>query len=194
MPSWVLDKLDPNLEKLRFKNSRKDVLVDLNFENSRNDTDPKCMVSQDLDYIPIFDTDHKIEFEAHPMALAAFVAERNIPENPQLFQYLDMSTQQREDPYFAKIINRLESPEPILEGQMLEFVNDRDHRSDWVKRNIDKLFVEPMTRLLMLRENDTRKIIVPDDMRKQMLRSAHDNMGHCGKERVLEHLRSMIWP
>ena len=195
VPSWVLDKLDPELEKLRFKNSRKDVLCDLAFEASRNDdTDLRCMIGQDFDFTPIFDTDHTIEREAHPMALAAFVAERDIPENPQLFQYLDIATQQREDLYFAKIIARLESPEPILEGQLLKLVEDRDHRSNWLKRNADKLFVEPMTRLLMLRENKTRKILVPESMRKRMLKSAHDIMGHCGKERVLEHLRSMAWP
>merc|ERR1711911_380397 len=91
VPSWVTDKLDPNLEKLRFKNSNKDTLCDLNLDSSQNDTDPKCMLGQDLDFDPIFDTDHKIESAAHPMALAALVAERNIPENPQLFQYLDIA-------------------------------------------------------------------------------------------------------
>ena len=195
VPSWALDKLDPNFEKLRFKNPQKDDLCDLTLEASNDQgTEPKCMLAQDFEYIPIFDTDHIIELETHPMALAAFVAERNVPENPQLFQYLDIATQQREDLYFAKIISRLESPEPILEGQMLKLVDDRDHRSDWFKRNVDKLFIEPMTRLLMLRDTKTRKMVVPDSLRKQMLKSAHDNMGHCGKERVLEHLRSMTWP
>ena len=194
VPSWVTDKLDPNLEKLRFKNSNKDILCDLAFDTSQNDTDPKCMLGQNFDFEPIFDTDHKIESAAHPMALAALVAERDIPENPQLFQYLDIAKQQRDDPYFAKIISRIESPEPLLEGQLVEFMNDHDHRSDWFKKFANNLFVEPMTRLLMMRDTKTQKFIVPDSMRKQMLKSAHDNMGHCGKERVLEHLSSMAWP
>ena len=194
VPSWVTDKLDPNLEKLRFKNSNKDTLCDLNLDSSQNDTDPKCMLGQDLDFDPIFNTDHKIESAAHPMALAALVAERNIPENPQLFQYLDIAKKQRDDPYFAKIIGRLESPVPLLEGQLIEFMKDHDHRSGWLKKFANYLFVEPMTRLLMIRDHKTQKFIVPDSMRKQMLKSAHDNMGHCGKERVLEHLSSMTWP
>ena len=195
VPSWCLDTLDPDLTKLRFKNSRKDILCAVAFNASRTDIlDDKPIVSLDYDFRPIIDVEHGYDKDSLPLSLAAFITEKELPENPELFQYLDMAKQQRKDPLFAKIIGRLESPEKLQPGQIIDYIDPRDERSSWFKRNAEKLFIEPMTKLLMLRETQTIKMVVPESMRKQMLRSAHDQMGHCGRNRVLEHLRSMVWP
>ena len=195
VPSWCLDTLDPDLSKLRFKNSRKDVLCAVAFDASRNDEqDQKPLVSEDHPFRPIIDVEHGLDRDTLPLSLAAFITEKELPENPNLFQYLDMAKKQRSDPLLAKIIGRLESHEILQPGQIKDYIDPRDERCSWFKRNSEKLFIDPMTKLLMLRETKTRKMVVPESMRKQLLHSAHDKMGHCGRGRVLDHLRSMIWP
>ena len=195
VPSWCLDTLDPDLTKLRFKNDRKDVLCAVAFNASRQDEqDIKPLISKNYAFWPIFDVEHGLDRNTLPLSLAAFITEKELPDNPQLFQYLDMAKKQRNDPLFAKIIGRLESPEKLQPGQLMDYIDSRDDRCSWFKRNSEKLFIDPMTKLLMLRDTETIKMVVPESMRKQMLHSAHDQMGHCGRNRVFEHLRSMIWP
>ena len=195
VPSWCLDTLDPDLSKLRFKNSRKDVLCALAFDASRNEEqDSKPFITEDYDYRPIIDVEHGVEQDTLPLSLAAFICGKELPDNPELFQYLDMAKTQRDDPLLTKIIRRLESPEKLQPGQLMGYIDSRDERSSWFKRHSEKLFIDPMTKLLMLRETNSIKMVVPESMRKQLLHSAHDQMGHCGRNRVLEHLRSMVWP
>ena len=195
VPSWCLDALDPDLTKLRFKNDRKDVLCAVAFDTSRTDEqESKPMISEDFDYRPIIDVEHGLDQDTLPLSLAAFVTEKELPENPELFQYLDMAKEQRSDPLLKKIICRLESPETLQPGQLTDYIDSRDERSLWFKKNAENLFLDPMTKLLMLREPKSIKMVVPESMRKQMLYSAHDLMGHCGRNRVLEHLSSMVWP
>ena len=196
VPSWVLDKFDPDMKKLRFKNDQNDVICSVAFNTSRNDHEPddiKTLTGHGYNYDTVFQPDH-IETGTLPIALAAFITERKVPDNPEMFQYLDLAEKQRLDQCFAKIIARLESPEPLKDGQLLKYIDSRDHRFSWFKHFANRLFVDPMTRLLMVREGNRHAIVIPDSLRRQMLHSAHDVMGHCGKERVLEHLRSMTWP
>ena len=195
VPSWCLDTLDPDLSKLRFKNPRKDVLCAVAFNTSRQDElETKPLVSEDFDYRPIIDVEHGLDKDLLPLSLTAFLTEKELPDNPQLFQYLDMAAKQRSDPLFKKIIHRLESPEKLQEGQLKDYIDERDDRSSWFKKKTEKLFIDPMTQLLMLRDKKTIKMVIPESMRKQILHSAHDLMGHCGRNRVLEHLSSMVWP
>ena len=196
VPSWVLDKFDPDMKKLRFKNDRNDVLCSVAINASRNDQEfdeIKPMAGHGYNFDTVFQPDH-VETGTLPIALAAFAAQRNVPDNPGLFQYLDLAEKQRLDPSFAKIITRLESPEPLEDGQLLKYFDPKDHKYPWFVRFAKSFFVDPMTRLLMIRKGNGHVMVIPDSLRKQMLHSAHDVMGHCGRERVLAHLRSMTWP
>ena len=196
VPSWVLDKFDPDMQKFRFKNDQNDVICSVAFYDSRKDHesgDIKPLAGHGYKYDTVFQPDH-IETGTLPIALAALIAQRDVPDNPGLFQYLDLAKEQRKDPCFAKIIARLESPEPLEDGQLLEYIDSRDHRYSWFKHFAKSLFIDPMTKLLMIREGNRHAMVIPDSQRRQMLHSAHDIMGHCGKNRVLEHLRSMTWP
>ena len=197
VPSWVLDKFDPDMKKFRFKNDQNDVICSVAIYDSRNeDHEPgyiKPITGHGYNYDTVFQPDH-VETGTLPIALAALIAQRNVPENPELFQYLDLAKNQRKDPCFAKVIARLESPEPLKDGQILEYIDARDHRYSWFKHFANGLFIDPMTKLLMVRDKNRHAMVIPDSQRRQLLHSAHDVMGHCGKNRVLEHLRSMTWP
>ena len=197
VPSWVLDKFDPDMKKFRFKNDQNDVICSVVFNASRQDhhdfNEIKSMPGHGYTYDTVFQPDH-VETGTLPIALAAFAAQRKVPDNPGLFQYLDLAEKQRLDPLFAKIMARLESPEPIEDGQLLDYIDSQDHRYSWFKRFATSLFIDPMTRLLMVRDGKRHVMVIPDSLRNQLLHSAHDVMGHCGKKRVLEHLRSMTWP
>ena len=90
------------------------------------------------------------------------------------------------DPCFATHA-RLESPGPLNDGQILEYIDSRGHRYSWFKHFANGLFIDPMTKLLMVREEGRHAMVIPDSQRRQLLHSAHDVMGHCGKNRVLIH-------
>ena len=105
-----------------------------------------------------------------------------------------MAAKQREDPLYAKVIMRLESPEILKEGQLEKYIDKRDERSKFLISRKDKLFIEPMTQLLMVRGEKNSQMVAPDCLRAQLLHSAHDVLGHCGKSRVEQHLKCYAWP
>ena len=190
IPSWIEDKMDPDATKLRFKNqSRESLQMCMAAITSK-----KHPLSHQMDeFTPIADFGAP-EFTRLPMALASFLSERKLPDNPTLDKYLDMAERQRADPFVHKLIERLESPETITEAAFRDCFDQKDERLRFFGKIWDQLFVDPSTRLLMVKGKEFNQMFLPKCLRAKYLHSAHDCMGHHGIKRTRDHLRHFTWP
>ena len=190
VPSWVEDSLDSDLKKLRFKNGSKDTLQFCASAIARQ----TCPLSHVVDeFTPIADFADP-ESTRLPMALASFLCNGGQSDNPELDLYLDMADKQRQDDFVMKLVMRLESPEPITEANFREFLGKKDEKSEFFMKVWSKLFVDPSTRLLMVKDPKGNQMYLPECLRSKYLHAAHDCMGHPGVKRTRDHLRHFTWP
>ena len=190
VPSWVEDSLDSDLKKLRFKNGSKDTLQFCASAIARQ----TCPLSHVVDeFTPIADFADP-ESTRLPMALASFLCNGGQSDNPELDLYLDMADKQRQDDFVMKLVMRLESPEPITEANFRDFLGKKDEKSEFFMKVWSKLFVDPSTRLLMVKDPKGNQMYLPECLRSKYLHAAHDCMGHPGVKRTRDHLRHFTWP
>ena len=125
------------------------------------------------------------------IACAAVLSNRKVSENSEETQYLTIAEKQRQDAFLEKIILGIERSKSLEKSEIANFIDKKDHRSTSFYRIADSLFIDPSTRLLMVKRDEKVQVILPDCLRKQYLFSAHDTLGHCGSTR--EHLRHYFW-
>ena len=190
VPSWVQESLDSDLKKLRFKNGSKDTL-EFCLSAIAQQNRPLSHVTEEFTSITDFEYP---EFTRLPMALASLLCNNGNDDNPELDQYLDMADKQRTDPLVNKLVDRLESPEPITEAIFRDFLDKKDEKSEYFVKIWSKVFVDPSTRLLMVKDPKGNQMYLPECLRSKYLHAAHDCMGHPGVKRTREHLRHFTWP
>ena len=190
VPSWVESSLDPDLKKLRFKNGSKDTLEFCTSANARQNRPLSHVVDA---FTPIADFENP-EFTRLPMALASFLCDGGNSDNPELDRYLDMAERQRRDAFVMKLVTRLESPEPLTEANFRDFLGKKDEKSEFFIKIWSKLFIDPSTRMLMVKDPKGNQMYLPECLRSKYLHAAHDCMGHPGVKRTRDHLRHFTWP
>ena len=128
-------------------------------------------------------------------ALSSFLCRSPTPEvHPSLFGHLELAQAQFADSVCKKFILALEAPAEKTEREFEVLAKSDDKFCKTLLKLRYSLFVEPGTRLLMIK-GEPHKGIVPPSKIARMLRVAH-SPAHLGRDRTLNKLTDghFWWP
>ena len=104
-----------------------------------------------------------------------------------------LAATQYKDPYLATIIDALVHTKAGHDIDIDAVFDVGDHRTTLYRHKWSNLQLEEGTHVLLLNEDGIQRPIIPYELRLPMLQQAHENMNHSGRDRMMDHLKSVTW-
>ena len=127
--------------------------------------------------------------EPGPLVTCLSMSETVVPDSIMIDGTVlvdDWSTEQRKDKSIAEVLKTLE------EGKDLK-TEDREAVMLWRQRRRLNLVNDVLYRVFKTNDKFFKQLVLPQQFRKDVLHSLHNEMGHLGRERLLQLVRNRFF-
>ena len=129
--------------------------------------------------------DRHVNSEVARILFNAEVTLQKYSTSTELENEISAGLSQAKDPVLSKIIRCLEERG---KKRIKDVLDASDERHRFFIKNEKDLYLQSGAGVLMIDIKGTPKMVVPPHLRAFYLRQAHDEMGHGGRDRVLEYI------
>jgi len=149
-------------------------------------------------YVPSWCSDQiKLPKSARKLVAAVNVANIVRPtSDPEMERPImgQISTHQLDDPFLAAIHDAVcRANDNNTDVELEDVINEKDHRKEEFLKLASSLGICRTSNCLVVNDRRGPRVVVPEALRADFVKRAHDLNGHCGLPRMKDNLKMLWW-